>query len=86
MTTTEVVDAEVRIWVAPAEARVRATATLEIPGGTTYTAEAKAPRSRRADPEHDVSRDLAIARALRAVEAELMHSVHERIDRFVADE
>ena len=40
----------------------------------------------RQDSEHCIAGDLAVARALRKIEAQVMETVHERIDRFTAAE
>jgi hypothetical protein len=80
---TDLQTAEVEISLSATESAVLASASLDVPG-CRYEADATAPQStRNGDPEF--ARDLAIARVLRALEAELMHSVHERIDRFTGN-
>jgi len=75
--------AEVEISLTATESNVMAKASLDVPG-QRFEVEATAPQGIRSkDPEF--ARDLAIARVLRALEAELMHSVHERIDRFTGN-
>ena len=75
--------AEVEITLTATESKVTANASLEVPHHR-YEAEAKAPRSTRSHAP-ELARDLAIARVLRAIEAELMHAVHERIDRYTGN-
>ncbi len=78
--TADVETAEVEISLSATDTCVTAKASLEVPQ-RRYEAEASAPRSTRS-PDSGMTRDLAIARVLRAIEADLMHSVHERIERF----
>ena len=77
--TLELQTAEVEISLGVTGSTVTASASLDVPGHR-YEAEASAPKSGRSF-NSDLTRDLAIARVLRALEAEVMHSVHERIDR-----
>ncbi|MGD2051270.1 MAG: DUF1876 family protein [Acidimicrobiia bacterium] len=62
---------------------VGASATLELPT-TQFTAEARASVTRSASTP--ITDELAIARVLRDLEVQIMRTVHERIDRYVADE
>jgi hypothetical protein len=80
---TDLQTAEVEISLSATESNVMARASLDVPG-RRFEAAATAPQGiRSTSPEF--ARDLAIARVLRALEAELMHSVHERIDRFTGN-
>lgn len=72
----------VTINVARSDSGIEATAVMEMEK-KTIEVDAHAP-SRRAND--DVGTSLAIARALRALEVEVMHWVHEHIDRYVANE
>ena len=54
--------------------------------GEEFRAGARAPRTHGLEAHPPIAVDLALARALRALEAQVMESVHERIDRFIADE
>ncbi|MEN8234360.1 MAG: dsRBD fold-containing protein [Actinomycetota bacterium] len=56
-----------------------ATASLECPSGS-FKAEGHA-KIGRTDIKGHVAGDLATARALRSIEAQLMEHVHEHIDR-----
>jgi len=64
-------------------AEVGASATLDLPT-FSITAEARAPVTNHASTP--ITDDLAIARVLHDLEVQIMESVHERIDRYVADE
>lgn len=75
--------AEVEISLSVTETAVIARASLEVPE-RRYEAEASAPRSAKS-VDRGMTRDLAIARVLRALEADLMHSVHQRVDRFTGN-
>jgi hypothetical protein len=81
--TTDLETAEVEISLEATSDDVTATASLDVPGDR-FDATASAPRSTRV-ADAGFTRDLAIARVLRALEAEVMHSVHERIDRFTGN-
>ena len=72
----------VTINLARSDSGIEATAVMVLEKKTIETT-AHAP-SRRAND--DVADSLAIARALRALEVEVMHWVHEHIDRYVANE
>ena len=61
-----------------------AVATMECPSGS-FHGEGRA-KIGRTDIKGHTAGDLAAARALRAVEAELMEHVHERIDRCTGDD
>lgn len=61
-----------------------AVATMECPSGT-FSGEGFA-KIGRTDIKGHTAGDLAAARALRAVEAQLMEHVHERIDRCTDDD
>jgi hypothetical protein len=56
-----------------------AVASMECPSGV-FKGEGRAKIGKSEGNQH-ISGDLASARALRAVEADLMEHVHERIDR-----
>jgi len=72
----------VTIHLARSESGIDATAVMDLEKKTIEAA-AHAP-SRRAND--DVGASLATARVLRALELEVMHWVHEHIDRYVANE
>jgi hypothetical protein len=72
----------VTIRLERSDSGIEATAVMELEKKTIESA-AHAP-SRRAND--DVGSSLAIARVLRGLEVEVMHWVHEHIDRYVADE
>ncbi len=81
--TLDLQTAEVEISLGATGSIVTAYASLDVPG-RRYEARAKAPMGgTSSDPE--LTRDLAIARVLRVLEAEVMHSVHERIDRYTGN-
>jgi len=61
-----------------------AVATMECPSGS-FRGEGRA-RIGRSDIKGHTAGDLAAARALRAVEAELMEHIHEHIDRCTDDD
>ena len=61
-----------------------ALASMTWPSGTVE-AKARAAMGRQ-DPEMCIASDLAVARSLRKLEALVMESVHERIDRFTEPE
>lgn len=77
--------AEVVVVVTPGETHIDAVAEL-VGSDPPLKVEATAPRSRWPDLRGQVARDLATARALRALEVELMHRVHEHIDRCIIDQ
>ena len=56
-----------------------AVASMECPSGA-FKGEGRAKIGRSEGKQH-IARDLATARALRAIEADLMEHVHEGIDR-----
>lgn len=61
------------------------SATVTIDGlGPGYEATADAPRSHQ-DPPTDIEFELAVSRALLALEHRIMERVHERIDRSTDD-
>ncbi len=62
---------------------VGASATLELPT-LQFKAEARASVTNHASTP--ITDELAIARVLRDLELQIMRTVHERIDRYVADE
>lgn len=64
-------------------ATVGASATLELP---TLSLKAEARASVTSHASTPITDELAVARVLRDLEAQLMSTVHERIDRFIADE
>jgi len=64
--------------------KATAVASMECPSGS-FKGEGWA-RIGRSDIKGHTAGDLAAARALRAVEAELMEHVHERIDRCTDDD
>jgi hypothetical protein len=80
---TDLETAEVEITLSSTDTAVIARASLEVPG-RRFDAEAAAPTSTRS-PDPELTRDLAIARVLRALEADLMHWVHERINRYTGN-
>ena len=61
-----------------------AVASMECPSGS-FVGEGRA-KIGRTDIKGHTAGDLAAARALRAVEAQLMEHVHERIDRCTDDD
>jgi len=61
-----------------------AVATMECPSGS-FRSEGSA-KIGRADIKGHTAGDLAAARALRSIEAQLMEHVHERIDRCTDDD
>ncbi len=64
-------------------AEVGASATLQLP---TQCLKAEARASVTNHASTPITDELAIARVLRDLEAQIMRTVHERIDRYVADE
>lgn len=61
-----------------------AVASMTGPSGTVE-AKGRAAIGRQ-DPERCIAGDLAVARSLRNLEAQVMETVHERIDRFTVAE
>jgi hypothetical protein len=73
------VDYVVNLHVDVDEEKALAVATMECPSGS-FKGEGKAKIGRK-DARGHVAGDLASARALRAIEADLMEHIHEQIDR-----
>jgi len=61
---------------------VDASGWLEL-SGRTYRVNAHAPENHR---DHRIAHDLAVVRAMRGIELQLMEWIHEHIDRYIADE
>lgn len=62
----------------------RAVASMEGLLGN-YQGAGRAPRSANVQTKFPVATGLAIARALRSLETEIMEFVHEEIDRYTGD-
>jgi hypothetical protein len=73
------VDYVVNLHVDVDEEKAFAVASMECPSGS-FKGEGRAKIGRN-DAKGHVAGDLASARALRAVEADLMEHIHEQIDR-----
>lgn len=72
-------DYVVNLHVDVDEEKAFAIASLECPSGS-FSGEGRAKIGRK-DAKGHIAGDLATARALRAVEADLMEHIHEQIDR-----
>jgi hypothetical protein len=66
------------------DTEARAVATMEGLLGS-YQGQGRAPRNPKVQNKFPVATGLAIARALRSLEVEIMELVHEEIDRYTGD-
>ena len=66
------------------ETEARAVATMEGLLGN-YEGAGKAPRNPKVHTKFPVATGLAVARALRSLETEIMELVHEEIDRYTGN-
>jgi hypothetical protein len=73
------VDYVVKMHVDVGDGQAFANASMECPSGT-FKGEGRAKFGQTESKQH-IAGDLATARALRAIESELMEHVHEKIDR-----
>jgi len=77
-------DYVINLHVETHETEAVAVASMTGPSGT-IEGKGRAAMGRQ-NPEHCIAGDLAVARSLRKLEAQMMETVHERIDRFTVAE
>lgn len=66
------------------DTEARAVASMEGLLGS-YQGQGRAPRNPNVQTKFPVATGLAVARALRSLEVEIMELVHEEIDRYTGD-